>query len=429
VNSGLPAPDPPLDPRQRARGRRLAIASHPFGMTFHTAFTSPLPTLALLSRGASETLVGLQSAVVFASLLLQLPILGAVARVSKRRILVTAHVAAMIGAAPLLCFREFATRGGAGAQALALLCFAATAAGIGASNTVWFPLLRGYVEPSRVGRFFGVLRTGWHLTLIAFFLGSQAWLARHPGDFAPLFAAAWLCGVARIALIVRLPERSERTGARVRVREALSLLREPQMRRYLAGVAWGHGARVATLPFVLVMLRREVGLSEAEIVLTTVAGFAGGLASLYLWGRAVDRVGPAPVFRWTCAGMGALVLSLAAVSGGGTGTAVAMAAFFLAHSALSAGFGVADTHVLFGLTPDHAPSRALVLGSVAVGCVAGLTPLLAGGLLETGLAGAVRPGDRLEVYRGFFAGAALLQALAFLPLRGFTRAGDAGRSP
>jgi hypothetical protein len=32
--------------------------------------------------------------------------------------------------------------------------------------------------------------------------------------------------------------------------------------------------------------------------------------------------------------------------------------------------------------------------------------------------------NRLEIYHGFFAGMAVLQALSFLPLRGFTRTGS-----
>ena len=235
---------------------------------------------------------------------------------------------------------------------------------------------------------------------------------------------AWFCGVLRIVLISRLPERSERTGTRIRVREALALLRDPDMRRYLVGVAWGNGVRVATLPFVIVMLRREVGFSEADVVYTTVATFGGGLASLYLWGRAVDRLGATPIFLWTCSGMAALLFALATAGSSGGVSLVGMVAFFFLHAAFSAGFGVADTHVLFRLTPSHQPSRALVLASVAVGCSAGLTPVLAGFVLEGALAGA---GDRLDVYRGFFLLAALLQTLAFLPLRGFSRAWDTAR--
>lgn len=410
----------PLPESQRARGRRLAIASHPFGMTFQMVFTEPLPTLALLALGASETLVGVQMALARVFLLLQLPTLRLVARFPKRGILVAAHILAMAAALPLLAFRSLAESGGAASRALALASFAGIAIGISVSNTVWFPMLRGYVEPERIGRFFGMLRTGWHLTLIVYFLASQAWLARHPGDFAPLFGLAWGMGLARIALISRLPERSERTGERIRVREALALARQPAMRRYLTGVAWGQAARVATIPFVITLLRREIGFSEAEVLWTTVATFAGGLASLYLWGRVVDRVGAAPVFRWSALGMGVLVLALVGVSGSDTGTLLAVVAFFFAYTALAAGFGVADTHVLFGLTPPDAPSRALVLASVCVGSAAGLAPALAGSLLDAALSGAT---DRLDVYRTFFVAMAAFQAAAFLPLRGFRRGG------
>ncbi|MCH7707639.1 MAG: hypothetical protein IH884_04070, partial [Myxococcales bacterium] len=98
------AAEAPLDDFARARGRRLAISSHPFGMTFQTVFTQPLPTLALLALGASETQVGLQIAALNGFLLLQLPTLRLVARYSKRSILVGGHLFALLAAAPLLGF-------------------------------------------------------------------------------------------------------------------------------------------------------------------------------------------------------------------------------------------------------------------------------------------------------------------------------------
>jgi MFS family permease len=163
-----------------------------------------------------------------------------------------------------------------------------------------------------------------------------------------------------------------------------------------------------------VLLRRVLGFSDAALVLTCVATFAGGLVSLYPWGRAVDRVGTAPVFRFSCLGMGALVLSLLTLREAGSAGLVLATGFFFLHAVLGAGFGVADTHVLFGLTPAHAPTRALVLGAVAVGSVAGPAPVLAGAVLDLALAASPA---RLEVYHAFFALMALLQALAYLPLR------------
>jgi len=415
------AAEAPLDELARARGRRLAISSHPFGMTFLMVFTQPLPTLALLALGASETQVGLQIAAVQGTLLLQLPTLRLVARLSKRSILVGGHLFALAASAPLLSFDRLADLPNETGVWIALLCFALLAAAGSMSNTVWFPLLRAFVEPDRIGRFFGTLRTGWHLTLIFFFIASQWWLGKHPGGFGPLFAVAWSLGLLRTILIARLPERSERTGARIRIREAVALAREPRMRRYLIGVAWSTGVRVATLPFVIVMLRREIGFSDAQIVTTTVAMFAGGLVSLYGWGHLVDRFGAAPIFRITNLGMAALVLALVGVSGAGSGTLLGLVGFFFLHSLLASGFGVADTHVLFNLTPSHAPSRALVLGAVAVGMIAGLTPVLAGGILDASLHSSAAP---LGVYRAFFMVMAAAQALAFLPLRGFTRKAD-----
>ena len=239
------------------------------------------------------------------------------------------------------------------------------------------------------------------------------------GDYGPLFAAAWICGLLRVFLISRLPERSERTGERIRVSEAFALLRtNRELRRYLIGVSASGAVRTSVLPFVLVLMRREVGFGDDQALYTTVALFAGGFASLYLWGRVVDRVGAAPVFRIASIGRALLVLGLLAVSEPGTGTLVGLVAFFFLYSVLTSGFGVADTHVLFGLTPPEAPTRMLVIAAVVVSVLSSLAPLLTGFVLEQLLATAE---DRLVVYHGFFAGAAILQALAFLPLRGFRR--------
>ena len=65
----------PLSAADRARGRRLAIVSHPAGNAFAIALTEHLPTIALLALGAGEGIVGGQSAVKMGANLLQLPTL------------------------------------------------------------------------------------------------------------------------------------------------------------------------------------------------------------------------------------------------------------------------------------------------------------------------------------------------------------------
>jgi predicted MFS family arabinose efflux permease len=380
-------------------------------MVFRTVFTSPLPTLALLALGAGEAIVGLQAAIVSLALLIQLPVLRRVARTDKRTILVRAHALAVMGCLPLLAFRSLAAWDTQGAIAVAMLCFAVAAVGTSASDTVWFPLLRGYVEPQKTGRFFGTIRSVWHLTVIGYFLGSQAWLTRHPGDFAPLFLVGAVCGMLRIAMIRRLPERSER-GEAIRVREAFALLRDAEMRNYLAASCCFTAVRATAIPFAMALLRRELGLSEGEIVYTAVATYSGGLVSLYAWGGAVDRWGALPILRATTLGMAVCLAGWMGVTQG-LGSLPAAIGFFFAFAVLSSGFGVADTQFLFGLAPAHAPSRALVLASVSVGTCGALVPALAGVGLEFSLG---ESADGLGVYRIFFAILAAAQLAALVPL-------------
>lgn len=418
----LPSVAPPLSDGARARGRRLAIASHPAGMTFTSVFTDNLPTLALVALGASETLVGAQSGLRSASQLLQLPTLRAVGRFSKRSILIAGHLGALLVSVPLLFFAGLAGMSSGVAIGIALGSFALTAAAINVSNAVWFPLLRGYVESDRIGSFFGAIRSGWHLALIAYFVGATFWLGRHADAFGPLFAVAWFLGLVRVGFLVLLPERDERTGERVRVREALALVRDqPLLRRFLLGVGTCSAVRNAAIPFAIVMLRREIGFTSAEVIYTTIAAFAGGLVSLYVWGQVVDRASSEPVFRWTSLGLAALYLTLLLVDEAGPLLLGAMVAFFFAHAVFSAGYGVAETRTLFELAPPEAPARTLVVSGVLVHIFAGASPVVAGLSIDMLLQDAASP---LRVYHGFFAVASVLQVLSFLPLRAFAERAD-----
>jgi MFS family permease len=159
-----------------------------------------------------------------------------------------------------------------------------------------------------------------------------------------------------------------------------------------------------------------MGLSDAEVLLTTIASLLGGLASLYLWGRAVDRLGPAPVFLSTAVGMALLCFALLTIEGS-EGVAP-MIGFFFALTVLASGFGVADTHVLFSLAPPEAPTRMFVLAAVLSSFAYGLAPLLAGVALDTALGLGVAP---LSAYRGLFLITGVVVLLALVPLRVFRR--------
>jgi len=228
---------------------------------------------------------------------------------------------------------------------------------------------------------------------------------------------ATAAGVLRMLLIARLPEPPLAPEARVRIGSALSLLRDhAPLRRYLAGMVLFGAPRRAALPFAVVMMRRSMGLTDADVMWTTVAAFAGGFASLYAWGRAVDRFGAAPVFRGTALASAALLLGLAAA--GPRASLVAMIAFFFVFVALASGFGVADTHVLFGLAPERDATPTLVVADVTTSLAYGAAPFLVGVALDAAIAAGA---DATSAYRTLFAAAALSMMLAPIPLRGFGR--------
>jgi hypothetical protein len=377
---------------------------------------SDLTTLALVALGAGEALVGAQRFLLFAVVLLQLPALRRVGRTSKRRILVSGQLIAMAATLPLLAFDALARQGDPG-LAVAFACFTLAAAGFAINATVWFPMLHGYLEPAQTGRFFGVLRTGWHLTLIPFFLGARAWLEAHPGDFAPVFAVAFLCGCGRLVLIARLPERSERTGRPLDLRGAFAFSRtRPGWASYLGGVTLSYSARTVFMTFAVVMMRRDLGFGEGDVLACTAAIYAGGLVSLYVWGRLVDATGPLPIFRGTAIGQAFAVAVFTGLAWSGLASVPAAVATFFVISLLAAGFDVADTRVLFALTPADTPARLLVPTTVVKACLSGVLPLATGIAIESAIGQGLARGD---VYAVLFAVLCIALVAGLRPLRRF----------
>lgn len=409
-----------LSPAEQARGRRLALVSQPLHMTFRRLFTEDIPTLALVSLGAGDAAVGLQRAFEPLSALVQLPSLRALAHLGKRALLLTGQCLALAAALPMLFFPALVALAPGTGTALALASLGLTAAGLGVAETPWFPLLHGYVPPDRIGRFFGTLRGTWHLALIGCFIGVQRWLAAHPGSFGPVFAAAWICGLARVALVWRLPERQSAGGERIRARRALrELIAHRELRAYLLGASLCGGARRALMPFAIVVMRRVIGMSDAQVLLATLASFVGALGALYIAGRAADRLGPAPIFRASAIGLSLLALGFCLLREPGPESVTLAAGLFCGVAALSAAFGVADTNVLFSLAPQESPTGVLTSATASAAVAYAMAPIVAGLSLE----GAISLGvPELLAYRTLFVTTSVAFALSWLPLRRFGRA-------
>ena len=197
-----------------------------------------------------------------------------------------------------------------------------------------------------------------------------------------------------------MPERSERTGRALALREAFHFVRSRAgWLPYVAGVTISSSARAVFLTFAVVLMRRELGFGEGDVVACTVAMVAGGLVSLYVWGRLVDGFGPLPTFRGTALGQALAVATFAALAWNGMASVPIAVATFFTVSLLAAGFDVADTRVLFALTPEETPARLLVPSTVVKACLSGVLPLAAGLTIEAALASGW---ERPDVYAGLF---------------------------
>lgn len=409
----MPAPLPEsLDERSRSRGRRLVMASHPLGMTHYRVFTTDLPTLVLVSLGAGDAIVGLQRSFEPLLQILRLPTLRATARLRMRSILVGGQIAAVVFGVPLVLHDAIAARGAEYALPIFLTSLALCAAALAIAQTVWFPLLYTYVDPARTGRFFGMLRTAWHATLVVYFLGAQRWLTAHPGGFSVLFGVGWLCGLARVFLLTRLPE--ARADADSPTHAPLSLLvTDRRLRRYLTGTTLSGAARRAALPFAIVWLRRHVGLTDSDVLVTTIATFLGQLVSLVGWGRLADRQGAMRVFRITAFGGALSTASLLLLRAPGEWALPLAVASFFAMAVFLAGFEVADTQMLFSLAPSSGATATLVVAAVVSSTLNGLAPIAAGLGLEMAVVAGASP---LLAYGVLFSLAAIAQVIALVPL-------------
>jgi hypothetical protein len=406
--------DPPLEPQLQRRGRRLAVLSHPFSMTFRLAIVGGLATQALVTLGASAAAVGAQAGLVSFAALIQLPALRLLETTRKRSLLIATQVLALVAALPLVFFAYLSSLEGLAVPA-ALVCLAGATLALTAGSAAWWPLLHGYVARSATGRFFAVLRSLWHVALIAFFLGSAWWLDHHPGDFGPLFGVAWVCGAIRVGLVVFFPERVERNV--LSLREVAHKARKvAPFRSYLAGVTLNQIVFRALPPFTILLLRREAGLSEGETLWLTVATFTGGLLALFPAGRVADKVGVRPVLLATCLLRALLVLGLAgaALSFSGRPLLYAACGLFLTWAFLTSAFGVAEVKLLFSLAGESSPSGVIVISVVIRSVIAGLVALCVGFALDALITAGIAA---IPVYVGFFVLAAGVQGCAALPFR------------
>jgi MFS family permease len=206
------------------------------------------------------------------------------------------------------------------------------------------------------------------------------------------------------------------------IRRALS---DPTLRRYItARTTWSFGLWLA-LPFVNVYCLKTLGLDFTALTLLTAGQTLLNLASLTLWGRAVDRWGCRPAVILATA-LRATSLGVLALAAPGTPWLWPL----LIGQIILAGLGdgglqLSVGNLLMKLTPRADPAYFAAFNTIT-GLTAALGPLLASALLAWIGSGLIQVGElAISPLRVFFLAAAVIGWGSLLLLRGFAEPQEA----
>lgn len=360
------------------------------------AFTKAMDTLTggpflaglALALGASNLEIGFIAAIPFLSKVMFIPATWMVERFGRRRRICV--LTTLLGR-PLLLGIALAALFWPPARAravlmggLAVYSMLATFAGL-----AWNVWMKDLVPARLRGRVFS--RRLWLMGLtgtILSLIGALVVDAVRAGGgevrlpLAGLFAAGALAGLVGIVFLSRIPEVSGRPLRGFSLRRALARpFQDPGFRRLIGfSSGWAFATNLA-LPFITVVMLRELGLSFLWVMGMTIASQLANLSFLPLWGRIADRFGNkavlflcAPVFslsfllwtftvedlRWVTLG---LILLIHVMSGLAT-----------------AGIDVANDNLLFQLAPAQAPTAYFATAALTNSLAAGVAPVLGGWL-------------------------------------------------
>jgi len=262
---------------------------------------------------------------------------------------------------------------------------------IGASGTTfWFPLLHDLVPVQMRGRFFGKLRSVWNFTSVLAVLGAGAFLGKNPAiwQFQVIFLLAVGLFVVRTLVIRQVPTGTSLAGELDFAgwqHHIKGLLKQRALVLFLVyyGVL---GFFMGILGQPLVLYITHLGFPASDNVIIFCFGNFGMIASLFVAGVLVDRLGTKRIFLTTHLVLCAVCFFVVAV-----GTMSRTAAMYLLPIALVvaggmiAASGVAATAQMFHLVPDRGRAFFMSLSWIIIVAGRALSPLCVGGLL--GLAG------------------------------------------
>lgn len=323
-----------------------------------------------LHLGFGQGMVGLVCAIPVASQVFHLPAAWLTEWIGRRRLSLVALGLSRFCwlALPLLLLFELSSSH-ARAALIGILVASSVLGVIG--NNAWVVWMGELVPASMHGRYFGKRTAALTLagSVVSLATGIGLDRARTAGQMTPALAVlsivAGLAGFGCLALLSRQRERRRSPRARrPLVPTLLAPLRDRAMRPLLTyQLAWNAAVGVAATFFV-VYLVRDLGLSFTLVAVHGAVAAVARMISAPLWGRLLDRVGPARVLLLSGLGVAATPLLWILAS---PDRLWPLAVDAVVGGALVSGHGLA----LFGLPLRVAPRDALASYVGALSSVAG----------------------------------------------------------
>lgn len=340
------------------------------------------------SLGASATVLGLIAGMMPLLVILQIPAAQHVLRVGYKRFMLmgwSARAFIVFGMAIIPLMDSFWDR----ATRLVLILAALFVYNFlrGVSSGAWLPWVTGLVPSGARGRY--LTREQWCVNLagalsfglVALLLGGQS----SPWRFSLVFLFSGIMGLLSLVYLKRIQDvevPQDEATARGPV-PWLELSRFAPFRKILEGnIAWGI-AYGGLQTFVVSYLRSLGGLSDAAVLVAMAAFYVGGMASTWVAGARVDRLGSKPILKFTMALLGLMCVIWTLIAGHVIPLNQALALTLLFVLGLGGTLFIAAQYRLAMVTiPKMGRSHFFALFSVVLNVTLGISPLIWGLLID-----------------------------------------------
>lgn len=290
-------PDEDISPDRLDRGLRALVAEGAFSQVTLVLSTGAFLIGLALALGASNTVIGILSAVGPIAQVIQIPAIYLVERLRWRRFLSVSAAwlsrLALLGMATLP-FPPWPESW----RIPMLLAFLGLHYGLGAvSGCAFNSWIRDLVPMERLSSFFARRLTVATLVgALVSFGGGAAVDAMNDqfqlgaGSYAALFVVAGVVGLIGLTVLSRVPEPRMPQAPPEPIRALLMQpIRDTHFRAVLVFMAWWSFAVNFVAPFFAVYLLRELGLSMTFVLALSVLSQITNVAFFGLWGRLADR--------------------------------------------------------------------------------------------------------------------------------------------